>query len=175
MIKQGIYIDSNGNQYNTYEIDMEKFYRFDIIQDGAQFHLDPDAVLYSIVKRKKQTYVFGNHKLKDAIEGLKDRLKFAKLPIKPEIFWEDGRMCRTQMKGDTDAFFYKVTERAGVVDEEVYRDGQAMFYTFLATSGSEVEMIPFNIDEYQCADIGEGAFVGKSPIVSLEVLKSRFN
>lgn len=175
MLRQGVYIDKNGTTYNTYEISMENFYRFDIMVEDGEFQLKPDDVLYSIIKKKKRTYIYGNTGLMDALNNFQDRLKFAKLPISDRVYWDEGKMCREQIKGNESDFFYKVVEKSGKTEEETFRDGTALFFNFTASAGSEMELIPFNMEEYQVADIGNGAPLDNSPFVSLEVLKSRFN
>ena len=62
MLKQSLFITPRGSTYTIYEIDETNFYRLDIVRGDAEFNVQPEAVLYSVVRRKK-TYKYGDDEI----------------------------------------------------------------------------------------------------------------
>jgi len=174
MLKQGVF-SLDGNLVNVFELTLPTFYRYDIVRDGAEFHMDPDGVIFSIVKHKKKTFIIGDERVKARLDKHVDKVKFAKLPLKSDTKYVDGAFTKTQTRGEDEKFFSRVVERRGKIVEETYQDGDTLLYMFTATNSADMTLIPFNIDEYQTADVGEGVFVARSPNVPEEVLRARFN
>ena len=74
MLKKGIMLIGDA-KYSLYELKMKDFYRFDIIEKGAEFNgIDTSTVLFSCYKKKRRRW-YGDmelyQKYMDAVTFLK--------------------------------------------------------------------------------------------------------
>lgn len=175
MLKQGIFMDNDGEGYWIYEQESTNSYRFDICVTGATYHTEPGKVLYGMYKNSRTTYVYGDRGLKERLDKLKKKLVYSKAEIVTEPDWRDGVFFRKQTKAIDSATFSEVVEKAGQIHEELYRDGVMLMKLFTVDESTSMSLIPFNINQYEALEIGGNEYAFKSPYVPLEVLKLRFN
>lgn len=177
MLKQGLFMNFTGDIFSVFELEVNRFYRLDICKQGAQFHNEPEKVLYSIVKKGKKTFIIGDRLIFSEMEDHKNKVKFSKLQTTTEPNWIDGVYYRKQFRGNPDdtTLFSEIVEKAGKIYSETYRDGVRLFQMTTIDEHTSLILNPFNLKDYEVIEIGSGEFIQKSPYVSLPILKTRFN
>ena len=124
MLKQSLFITPRGSTYTIYEIDETNFYRLDIVRDNAEFNVQPEAVLYSVVRRKK-TYKYGDDEIyREYMQFLRE-VNIARGKVTKESYWDQGKFYQKMIKSDESTGFLQetITENGPVNSMTVHAKG----------------------------------------------------
>jgi DNA polymerase I-like protein with 3'-5' exonuclease and polymerase domains len=175
MLKGGLFIDSKGREHSIYIVESANYSRTDICVPGAQYHVEPDKVEFSIVKRRK-IYIYGDASLHSEMNDLMNTLKFAKLESNaPETDWIDGKFVQKITRGKNNEFFQEITTVNGRIENETYVHNRMMLNMFIISHDMSMAMDPINRDEYEELELHSDVVTSSSPYVPVSVLKTRFN
>ena len=176
MLKQSLFITPRGSTYTIYEIDETNFYRLDIVRGDAEFNVQPEAVLYSVVRRKK-TYKYGDDEIyREYMQFLRE-VNIARGKVTKESYWDQGKFYQKIIKSDESTGFLQetVTENGPVNSMTVHAKGYTLIMQVLSQNyGIKVE--PMNFFEYE--DVG---LVSKNetkittPYYPLSYLKAKYD
>lgn len=172
MFKMGLFM-MNNEPYQIFEVEGKGFHRFDICKEGAQFHIEPDKIIFSMYRRKK-TYMYGDREVYKQYKALRNKLIFATLPSLSESNWENGEFILRQVRGEDSSFFMDKRFSNGKYKSETYVDGEDVI-SLSAESDMEFNTLPINSKEYKAVEIDGGAAKTNTPYVPLSVLAAKYN
>lgn len=176
MLKSGMFVDSKGQQYTVFIMETNNYSRTDICMPGAQYHVDYDKVVFSIIKRRK-IMMYGDVSLHTEMQKLIDDVRFAKLKEHPKISaWEDGKFKQTITRGEDNNFFQETKVVNGKVESEIYAKDGMILNIFVVSFDMSMVMDPINRDDYKEIELESSlSHSASSPYVPASVLKTRFN
>lgn len=173
MMKSGLFM-MNEEPYQVFEIESKGYYRLDICKIEAQFHIEPDKIIFSMYKRKK-THMYGDREIYKQYVQLKEKLIFANLPSISKSEWDNGRFKLIQLRGGDDkSFFMDKHFSNGKPTDENYVDGVNVI-SLKIDPDMEFNTLPINSKEYKAVEIDGETTKSNTPYVPLSVLAAKFN
>jgi hypothetical protein len=97
MLKKGA-MRINDTVYTLYELRTKNYYRFDILKEDGDFHMDVTSVLFSCYTFKNRK-IYGDKRLYQRYKDTVTYLKKMQGETTSESKWEDGHYIRTVQKG----------------------------------------------------------------------------
>lgn len=176
MIKSGLFVSPGGMQYTVYQQSVDNFDRLDICREGANFHLDVDAVVFSKVDYRG-VHMIGDRTVYREYKDLLDTASKLRLEEQVEHYWELGK------------YYTKVirTQKAsGFLEESVQCNGAFQSYTItyqgatltmvLLSDFSQAKQIPMNFKDYETLELEHQDIAAQeAPYYSLVVLRARYD
>lgn len=174
MIKSGVFQSAKtGQLYDVYELEEKNSYRLDICEFGAEFHNQPEKILFSLF-RKRKTYIYGDRELYEELTQLRDTLINSNLEVHNENVWESGVFVMRQIRKRDEKMYMHREMINGRYQGEVFildeANLQLKFYSDVI-----FDMNPLTLSEYETVEVVKDNTGIKSPYVPLSVLKSRYN
>jgi DNA polymerase I-like protein with 3'-5' exonuclease and polymerase domains len=174
VLKGGIFVDKTGSRHSVYEVDQTNFYRLDICEPGAEFHVEPDKVEFSIVRRKT-TSVIGKRFLHSDFESLRDVSIFSNLNITNTDGWEEGRYVNKELLGNGDNMFCEMVYVDGRLESETYKTEDRLIVMSVISRESTMTFVPMNIGSYLDISIPNVKVNYGSNYLPLSVLRVRYD
>ena len=176
MLRQGLFITPRGSTYNFFEVEEQNFYRFDITTQGAEFHTDVEAIIYSLVRRKK-TYTYGDDTIhKEYTKFMRD-VGFIRGKTSKTSYWDNGKFYQKIIRTD---------EKAGFLQESILENGQIYSvttqYDGYTCAVSTVSMVygvklePMNFFEYEEVGlVSKNASKITTPYYPMSLLRAKYD
>ena len=176
MLKQGLLITPRGSTYTIYEVEEPNFYRLDFVTDNADFNIEVDKIVYSIVRRKK-TYKYGDDAIYREYSQLVRDIGFQRGKTDTESYWENGKFYQKFKKVDEANGFTQetLTENGTFQSTSVFFNG----YTYMMQVVARVygvKLEPLNFFEYE--DVGlvsTNTSKITTPYYPLTLLKAKYD
>ncbi|MCL2004091.1 MAG: hypothetical protein FWG72_08835 [Oscillospiraceae bacterium] len=133
--------------YTLHELKTGNFYRFDIVKNGAEFHMDVDSILFSYYKTKRRKS-YGDAAL---YQKYIDTVTHAKKMHGNKVSaskWKGGRFVHTVQKGIAGCRFVTQTHN-GKWFCELYEHNDIVIVMRLSYENYKIAMIPSNDREYE--------------------------
>lgn len=160
--------------YYVYEVSNNKYYRLDICNENTKFHIDPENILYSVYRRKKE-FVYGDVELKSKLDEILRVVGNSRVETESESKWEKGKFITIQRKIDeANEIFSEVLKEDNNPVKETFRYGENVLAMQVAKDISDMDMEPLNAHQYVSSQI-EKTYKQSIVFNDLGVLKSRFN
>lgn len=176
MLKQGLFITPRGSIYTIYEVDETNFYRIDIVKENAEFNIDVDAVIYSMVRRKK-TYKYGDDNIYREYTQFLREVGFHKGKSEKETYWKNGKFYqKVTTCNETDNFTQESVTENGVFHSTAVRCGGYTYLMQVIGQVYGVKIEPMNFYEYE--DVGlasKNSSKITTPYYPLSVLKASYD
>lgn len=176
MLKQGLFIDSDGTEYTVYEQIVDGFSRLDFCKSGAAFHTDISAVLFSIVKQK-DTFIYGDREIYKSYEALLNAAHQMNVKENRSSEWKLNKYYSKILRVQESSGFQEETVQCnGKLDSYTVIFGGKTFTSSVVGSYSNSKLMPMNYSDYEKIGLETGQPVGGStPYYSLSVLKARYD
>jgi hypothetical protein len=145
MLKKGI-MRINDTAYTLYELKTENYYRFDILKEDRDFHMDVDSILFSCYKFKNRK-IYGDKTLYQKYIDTVTFLKKMQGETTSESKWEDGHYIRTVQKGKIGSRLITRT-RDAQWESEMYVHGGVTIIMRMYIDDYRLAMIPLNNRQY---------------------------
>lgn len=176
MLKQGIFTDKRGISYSIYELSSKGFYRFDITRENATFHTDPNAVIFSIV-RKRKTYTFGDESLYEDYKELLALSSVIKAPIEKSTEWRGGKyFAKNVQSSESQSYLNEIITCNGVTTSTTVSYGIRFITLFIANEYNEMKLDPLNFSDYTETMLdGESQVTLSTPYYPLSYLRAKYN
>lgn len=173
MLFQGTF-ESAGVRYTTYRLVTKGVDRLDIMEDGAEFQVDSDKVIYGLWKRKI-TYQYGDVDLFRRLENLKNTLEISKGETDSVVEWIDGSIYQTLTKTVNMQCMSKTVMINGKRHSTEYRILNEHFYETCVSPDFNMVLEPVNMVDYQRIEVAKTVALNKvkTPIVPLAIIKQR--
>lgn len=173
MYKAGL-LRIDDKRYYVYEVSNSKYYRLDICKEGTKFHVEPEGILYSIYRRKKE-FVFGNPFYKGKFDEIKRLVSSCGAETKIESGWANKKFRTTHVKQDEDSgVFCEIIKENNIITKETYMAGGDLLVLQMGQDIADMVMEPLNASQYVSASIEQK--VGETILYNdLDTIKSRFN
>ena len=133
--------------YTLHELKTENFYRFDIVKNGAEFHMDVDAILFSYY-RGKRLRCWGDDSLYQTYIDTVASLKMMRGNKVSASKWQGGRFVHTVQKGIEGCRFVTQTHD-GKWFCALYELNDVVIVMRLSYENYKIAMIPSNDREYE--------------------------
>ena len=177
MLRQGIFTTPRGSMYSIFEVNESNFYRFDITEDGAQFHIDYESVIYSQVRRKK-TYEYGDRTIYNEYSTILREANSVNAQSIPETpRWDNGKFIQKYTKEDPKQNFLYVTEmingNVGSVTIQ-YKGYTIVLDTLQMVYGVKLEPINF-LDYKEVGIASKNTSNITTPYLPLKLLKAKYD
>ena len=176
MLKQGTFVDINGHEYTVYEQSVDNFNRLDICVKGAQYHLDIDKILFSIV-RNKGTFTYGDREVYRAYQALTDVARQFHVNEEVTHKWEFGKYyTHTIRKQEKSAFLEESVQCNGHFESYTIQYQTSLLTMFVINDYSIAKQLPLNFNDYE-ENVLERQDVTQTdaPFYPLSVLRARYN
>jgi hypothetical protein len=141
MLKKGI-MRIGDTVYTLYELKTENYYRFDILKEDGDFHMDVDSILFSCYTFKNRK-IYGDKRLYQSYKDTVTFLKRMKCETTSESKWEYGHYIRTVQKGEIGSRLITRTRDAQCVGE-MYVHGGVTIIMRMYIDDYKLAMIPVN-------------------------------
>ena len=175
MLKQGVFICSGGNQYTVYEQITDNFSRLDFCTKDAPFHVDPNAVCFSIVKQKG-TFTYGDRSIYNKYLGLLDAAHQFNLPTETHSDWQLGKYYKHITRAQPSSSFLEETVLCnGIIDSYTVQFGENIYTTATVAAYSTSKLLPLNYAAYTDISLSAKDVAGDAPFYSLSVLRARYD
>lgn len=170
-------IITQSQQVDYFEVTDRGYYRFDIVKTGALFDLNPDEVIYSII-RKRQVYTYGDPTLYDLYNNVKMQADQIQKKQTKDSTWDRGVFVSHIIAENTK--FNCRTESTlhnAVLQEQTIQLGDVTITYMVADALYSIKTNPINFDEYHKVTLVNDNIkeVSNSPFYSLETLRRRFD
>lgn len=170
-------MDSEGVLHQYYEVDVNQYYRLDICTRGTPFQTDPNGVEYSIF-RKKKTFIYGDPKIYEEYNDLKDQIYNTPGDESKETRWSEGKYYIIKTKVNTNKCFNTRTVicNGSVAEFEAHVGERWLQWT--DEPAPPVKMDPLNINDYKEKAIDVSATDHKTyttPYYPYDVLIKRYD
>ena len=159
-----------------FELDAPGFYRLDICNKGARFHVDYAEVVFSKV-RQRYTFMYGDRTLYAQFQDLLNAsTTYAGRPTVSSE-WMAGKYYTTTIKGEKNSeFFEEVVSINGRFSSHTLQVGKMLYTVSVASDKSENKLRPLNFSDYEKLSLEEVETASnKSPYYSLPYLKSHYD
>ena len=178
MLKQGIFMDGNGEEYTVHVQEVDGFYRMDFCDRGASFHTDTDAVKFSIVKYKG-TLVYGDSSIYQKYNELMDDAHRMNAKEEASHEWKMGDYYTTIVRSQESCGFLEETVQCnGKQSSYTVRFGSRLFILHTVLEYANSKYLPLNYKAYEEVTLDRGDVAAASsvtPYYSLAVLKARYD
>lgn len=174
MLKGGYFLSESGIGYTVFELTTKNYHRLDICIKDTEFQIEPESVLYSLVRKKRVTKYKGDDKLYKEFMHIKNTIDTANLPIETTSEWVDGEYFKTQTKGE-EGKYSRIKTKFNRFEESTYSLGKALVYMFVVQENVTMDIDPLDISAYKTADLDESTVNAKMPYIPYSVLKTRFD
>lgn len=176
MLKHGLFITPRGSSYNFYEVETTGFYRFDLVDEGASFHVDVDAVIYSTT-RKKKNWEYGERKLYDEYASIMNQATTMRGETKMEAYWENGQFIQKSVKEDKAINFQLTTTTInGILDSYTLVLKGYVISIQVLNKSYDVKVDPMNFSEYSEIKLQSKNDLNiTTPYYPLDILRGRYN
>lgn len=175
MLKLGTFI-TDSEQYTIYEQTSTGFSRFDICEAGAAFHMQPDRVVFSVVKQRG-TFVYGNNALYQEYNQLLNLAHQIQVPGETENKWVGGAYHSVSTRSQESSQF---------LEETVMINGKFYSYTLqlgdktitseVLSGYSDSKLRPINFEDYTKLELDASEVHSDgAPYYSLSVLRARYD
>lgn len=174
MTRYGIAI-LNGRKYTLYEQKVDSFYRLDICEEGANFHVEVDKVKFSMV-RKKDVFFYGDRDLYERYKCMMDVGKQFNVPEKVEHSWKLGNYCTDRVRETNDGEF---AERIEQINGKLHlyavrlRDEKVEIMTMSEYDNAKLQ--PINFSDYIGIDLQDNNVTNNASYYSLAELRVRYD
>lgn len=176
MLKQGVFLDEQGNEFTLYEQVVGNFRRIDFCDRDANFHTDSSKVRFSLVK-SKGTFTYGDSSIYRHYCTLKDSAQ--QLHTQPEVTheWKLGKYYTKSVRSIPSSKFLEETVTCnGKPDTYSLQFGQALLSTWVAAEYSSSKLLPLNFCDYTAQVLDSGETVqSTAPYYSLQILRARYD
>ena len=176
MLKSGIFITPK-KTYTVYEIEERGFYRIDFCEQDAVFQVNPQAVLYSQVKRK-QTRFKGDSTIYSDYLRIKEQVESANMDSEKESHWEDG-VYVTTIKSSNKKLGYsqEVRMENNIIMSYIIVNGAYSLGSTVLDPIYGVALDPMDFQYFQTYDISNDTIKADndSLFYSMDVLKRRYD
>lgn len=174
MLKQGTFLDSHGIEYTVYEQVTGNFRRLDFCVDGANFHTNPAAVRFSLVKQK-DTYLYGD---RDIYQEFTTLLSVSQqFHVKGQVTqeWKVGKYYRTEVRSLPGSQFLEETVLCnGKEFSYTIQFGNLLYTTSVYSDYTASKYVPLNFQDYEKVTLSsEDVSHSTAPYYSLSVLQTR--
>jgi ribosomal protein S10 len=132
--------------YTLYELKTENYYRFDILKEDGDFHMDVDFILFSCYKFKNRK-IYGDRRLYQRYIDTVTFLKKMHGETTSESKWEYGHYIRTVQKGNIGSRLITRT-RDAQWDSEAFEHGSVTIIMRMYIDDYKLAMIPINNRQY---------------------------
>lgn len=176
MLKTGAFITPT-KSYTVYEVSIGSFYRIDFCTTGAIFHMDPESVEFSMIRRKG-TFIYGDEKIYDDYLRLTEAVSSAKMNQNKETGWVDGSYVVTITATNDKLGYTSVSKMVnGILNDTTLSDGAYTAYLTVSDPLYSVKLNPMNFAEYNTMQLSNATVVSDEGglFYSLDVLKRRYN
>lgn len=161
-------------RYYVYEVSNAKYYRLDICKEGTKFHVEPEGILYSVFRRKKE-FVYGDPLYREKFEDIKRTIGDNKADTVPDSKWSNGQFITVYTKTDEAARLKsEITKANNIIVQEIYMVEDKLLSLKAGKDIADMVMEPLNANQYVSAQI-EKSYTTQALFNDLSVLKSRFN
>ncbi|MDR1523286.1 MAG: hypothetical protein LBS29_04980 [Endomicrobium sp.] len=176
MLKQGVFVDKSGEAHTLYVQETKGFYRLDIVKPGANYHVDVEAVEFSVVKKRK-TLTFGNLGLYEDFRELQNMSTFIHAPINKESYWKDGKFYTVSIQEQIDvSYASKCTHCNGKVEVISVQYGNRTYTLYMIAEYNNVSLDPINVMQYAEDVISLTDTIDvDTPYYPLRILRAKFN
>ena len=174
MFKAGILLDKRGTRHAVFEIDQPGYYRIDICQQDAQFHVEPHKVEFSLVRRRKSA-VYGDRALHAELEDIKNSVNFAKLETSNESGWTDGKFTMKQLRGNPNEIYGEIIHANGRIESETYKYRERLLVLTIISYDQSMTANPINIGDYSEVELQSDINIDSTTYIPLSVLKMRYD
>lgn len=173
MFKVGL-LKTGGKNYYVYEVSNRKYYRLDICNEGTQFHVDPDNILYSVYRKKKE-FVYGDVELKNKLDEIIRLVGNSRAETESESKWENGKFITIQSKIDkANDIVSEIVKENNIPVKETLKYKEEVLAMQTAKDIADMDMEPLNAHQYVSSQI-EKSYKQDILFNDLGILKSRFN
>lgn len=148
MLSSGIYIDKTGTTHQITQLSEKGYYRFDMQLPGTRFQVNPEAVEYSIITRRK-TISYGA--CKDIYDEMKDFIAVAtsqKLQKETSTEIRDGHFWQTVTETNDRVRIIHVFQDGLTYSEHIEFDDRLYSLDTISTDPI-VHLDPINITDYE--------------------------
>ena len=165
-----------GSMYTVYEIIEQGFNRIDILRGNANFQTDIDAVVYSMVYRRK-TYSIGDKEIYQKYINLKEDISNKKLKSEMKSSWENGEfVIRRNSHNAAEGIYYNTVHRNGILSEIDLRTPGASIYWIVSDPIYGVKLLPMNFSMYEVSSVSEDTVTeSKALYKDITELKRRYD
>lgn len=176
MLASGIFVTPTA-KYGFYEVKESGFYRFDLVQYGAEFQTQFDKVVYSIVRRKS-VLVLGDSKPYDEYLYIKNKIESTYMKTEKKSEWQDGVYVTHK---------HSYNEKLGYVMDTVLNNNTVTEMTLMGEGYQIVwivtdpvyglKLAPMNIGSYQNLKLSKDTVTEtvSGVVYSMETLKRKFD
>lgn len=170
MLKHGIAI-LKGKRYDVYEQSVDSFYRLDICEEGANFHLDEYKILFSIVK-KKGTFFYGDRSLYELYTGVMDAARQINVKERVEHSWKLSKYYTERVRETKDGSFIEKTQQVdGKLDSYyICLNGDSILMR-VVMDYSNGKLTPTNFSEYTFIELVDATQSSNATYNSLPELR----
>ena len=175
MLKSGSLHIGSGD-FTVYQQTVDNFERIDICEQGAQFQLEPERVVFSMV-RYKGIHTIGNNRVYGQYKELIDMPSQLRLDDDVSHYWDAGKYyTKVVRKQESSGFLEESIQCNGTFDSYTVAYKGA-FLTMIALSDtSNSKQIPMNFSDYETLEL-EHTDVTQTdaPYYPLNILKARYD
>lgn len=177
MLKQGLFATNEGFIYTVYEVEEKNYYRIDFVRDSADFNIEPDAVAYSYIRRRK-AFEYGDRSIYDAyMSVLRDAHSLYTRNSTKESFWENGKFYQKYVKDDESVGYHEEsTLENGVFYSSTLLYNNNTISMSMLSSIFDVKMDPLNFYDYtEVGIIGHIEEKITTPYYPLKLLRQKYD
>jgi DNA polymerase I-like protein with 3'-5' exonuclease and polymerase domains len=170
-------LDQDGAHYTVYRLVTKNIVRIDIMEDGSEFQVDANRMLFGFFKRKSMAYNFGDVVLDRNFQAFKNSVIQAKGESKTETKWVNSDIQMVTRKEVSPDCFSEEVLLNGKEHEKTYHLQDSHYYEVCVSRDFEIEMEPANFIQYEKIQITKEPILqqAKTPIVPLDRLRQRIN
>lgn len=176
MLKAGLFVSPGGAKYTIYQQIVGVYERLDICKENARFNLEPQNVLFSIIKHKG-THIYGDRRIYNEYKEVTEVPAQIHTTDDVSHYWDNGHYYTKTIRE---------VKSLNFVDEYVERD--AKFYSYTVQRGgavvslqaftdySDSKELPYNYKEYETLELEHVDVTEQdAPYYSLAILKTRYD
>lgn len=160
-----------------YEVKEGSYYRIDFVKDNAAFNVDPNSVIYSLV-RNKDTYTYGNSDIYEEFERFKAKIEHAPMKSQKESKWFNGEYHTIITSESTKLGYSSRTEKVNNQIHEYSMEGDGYSLTCSVISRVfDVKTRPLNFAAYKKLTLAKSSLqqTSDSLFYTIDYLKAKYD
>lgn len=175
MLKSGLLICGAG-EFTVYQQIVDNFERLDICEHGAEFQLEPERVVFSMI-RHKGVHMLGNRRVYGQYKELIDISSQLRLEDAVEHYWDSGRYYTKVIRQQASNEYLEESVQCNGAFESYTVTCKGATLTLVAMSGTSTsKQLPINFSDYETLELETTDVTNtEAPYYPLSTLKARYD